>query len=80
MSEPLWGYIKRFTMAYTNVKDPNESFVIQEFKAGVINEHVYYTICNKDITSMHELVTYGQALVEVEEMRNNHLGRARTLE
>ena len=63
-----------FIMIYADMKDPNENFVIQTFKGGVISEYVHYVLCHRDITSMHELVTRARALAKVEEMRNNHLG------
>ena len=41
--------IKRFTVAFTDVKDPNESFAIQASKMGVANKHVHYALYNKNI-------------------------------
>ena len=56
-NEPLRGYNKWFTVAFTNVNDLNESFAIQAFIVGVINKHVHYALYNSNITIMHELVS-----------------------
>ena len=57
LNEPLRSYIKRFTVAFIDLKDLNESFVIQAFKTNVANERVHYALYNNDITSMYELVS-----------------------
>ena len=79
-NEPLKGYIKRFIVTYIDVKDSNECFAIQAFKASMARKHVHYTLFNMEITCMHELVTKAQALAEVEEIRNNHTSRVQTQE
>ena len=38
LDESLKSYIKKFTIAFANVNDPNKSFFIQAFKAKVVNE------------------------------------------
>ena len=75
-NELLYDYIKRFTSTCVDIKDLNESFAFQMFRARVTSEHVHYTLCHKDIITMHKLVTHAQTLVEVEEMRDNHSTQA----
>ena len=62
-------------MTFVDVKDLNEGFAIQAFRVGVTNEHVHYALCNSDITSMHELVSRVQVLIEAEEIRISPIGR-----
>ena len=77
------SYIKKFTPAFAVIKDSNESFAIQEFRAGVVSEHVHYALCNRDITIMHKLVSHAshaQSLVKAEEMRLSHTSRIKPQE
>ena len=73
-NESLRSYIKRFIVAFANVKDSNKSFAIQAFRIGLINEHLYYAFCNNSITNMHGLISKAQALAEVEEIMTSHTG------
>ena len=72
--ESLKSYIKKFTTAFVDIKDLNESFSIQAFKVSMANEQVYYALYNGDIINMHKLVFRAQSLVVAEKMRLSHIG------
>ena len=75
-SESLWSYIKRFTSTYTDVKNLNDSLVVEVFNAGLSNEHVQYALIHRDISTMQQLVAHAHKFAKVYEMRNHHLARA----
>ena len=64
-NESLGDYIKRFTATYTNVKDTNDSFAKQAFKAGVANNHVHYALHDEKLMTFQELSEKAQSLMKV---------------
>ena len=70
--ESLWSYIKRFTLAYTNVKDLSDSLAIQIFTTGLSNDHVRYPLIHKNVSTMHELVAHAYKFVKADEMKDHH--------
>ena len=66
--ESLCSYIKRFTMAYTEVREPNESCAVEAFRAGVSSEHIHYALYGSMLLGMHALIAKAQELANVEEI------------
>ena len=55
-TEPLKGYIKRFTITYVGIRNPNEGFMIETFRARAFSDHIHYALYGSDIVEMHGLV------------------------
>ena len=75
----LWSYIKIFTSVCTDVKDLNNSLIVQVFSARLSNEHVRYALIHRDISTKQELVAHTHKFVEADEMRDHHLARVRKI-
>ena len=54
--ESLRAFIKRFTAAYVEVGEPNESYAVEAFLAGVFSEHIHYALYSSTLLGMHALV------------------------
>ena len=67
--ESLRTFIKRFTTAYTEVGEPNESCAVEAFQARVSSEHIHYALYGSTLLRMHALVAKAQELANVEEIR-----------
>ena len=74
-SESLRSYIKRFTTAYVEVGEPNESCAIEAFRAGVSSEHIHYALYGSTLLGMHALIAKAQELANVEEVRAGRVRR-----
>ena len=77
-SESLKDYIKWFSAAYSVVRDPNDSFTVQAFRAGIFNKQVYYVLYDSSISSLYELFQKAQGLAEADETRESHVRRIDT--
>ena len=75
--ESLRNYIKRFTLACTDVKNLNDNLTVQVFSAGLSNEHVRYALIHGDISTMYELVAHAHKFAKADEMRDHNSVRAR---
>ena len=73
--ESFRSYIKRFTTAYAEVGEPNESCAIEAFRAGVSSEHIHYALYGSTLLGMHALITKAQELADVEEKRAGRVRR-----
>ena len=71
----LRTFIKRFTTAYAEVGEPNESCAVEAFRAGVSNEHIHYALYGSTLLEMHALVAKAQKLADVEEIRSRRVRR-----
>ena len=72
--ESFRSYIKRFTTAYAEIGEPNESCAVEAFRAGVSSEHIHYALYGSTLLGMHALIAKAHELANVEEMR---VGRVR---
>ena len=57
------------------MKDQNDSFAIQAFKADVISDHVHYALHDEKLTAFRELSKKAQSLTKVEKIRATQVGR-----
>ena len=69
----LRTFIKRFTTAYAKVEEPNESCVVEAFRARVFSEHIHYALYGSTLLGMHALVAKAQELADVEEIRTDRV-------
>ena len=54
--ESLRTFIKRFTKAYAEVEEPNESCAVEAFRARISSEHIHYALYGSTLLGMHALV------------------------
>ena len=78
--ESFRNYIKRFTLACTNVKDLSNSHAVQIFIAELTNEHIWHSLIHGNVSIMHELMTHAHKFVEANEMREHHSHRVYQVE
>ena len=79
-SESLRNYIKRYTSAWTDMKDMNNNFVVHAFSIGVSNEHIQYDLIHGDISIIHEIVARAQKFIKANKMRDHYSAKGRNLE
>ena len=73
--ESLQTFIKRFTTAYAEVGEANESCAVEAFRVGVSSEHIHYALYGSMLLGMHALVAKAQELADVEEIRIGRVKR-----
>ena len=67
--ESLRSYIKRFTKAYAEVREPNESCAVEAFRVRISSEHIHYALYGSTLLGMHTLIAKAQELANVKEIR-----------
>ena len=74
-NETLESYIKRFTVTYSCVTNPNEELAIQAYIAGIADENVQLSLCGNDVGDMKSLINKAYKLFDTQEMNRNRTPR-----
>ena len=69
--ESLHDYIKRFIEACSDVKDLNDSFAMQAFKAEVVNDNIHYILYDDKIMTLYELLQKPQGFFQARKISEN---------